>query len=90
MERMQREAPKVYTRMMSAIAKLSAPKEETEDPEALLKYIREECAATRTLIELKKFEKEMEPRLAKAFPQDRQQAAGIFNARETEIQLEHA
>ena len=90
MERMQREAPKVYTRMMSAIAKLSAPKEETEDPEALLKYIREECAATRTLIELKKFEKEMEPRLAKAFPPDRQQAAGIFNARENEIQLEHA
>jgi len=93
--RMEAEAPKVYKRMMAAIAKLRPKPIEAEakeappqgqplpkdDPELYLKWLKETVGCNNTTSGLGTFRAGQEPLLKDAFPSDAERAMEIINAR---------
>ena len=82
-KKMEKEAPKVHKRMMTALDKLRKPSQPLpkDDPESYLKWLTAQCAALTDPEALKKFEQTQVDAISDAFPPDQQQARYIVTAR---------
>jgi phage recombination protein Bet len=82
-QNMEKDAPKVHKRMMSAIDKLRKPAQPMpqDDPEAWLKWLKAQCAAITDPAALDQFEKSQAEAFKQAFPPDAEQSRFIIAQR---------
>ena len=87
-DRMKKEAPKVHSRMVTAIGKLRKPAAPSpaDDPEAYLKWLKAKCAEIELPSDLHAFAKDQAEVLKSAFPPDAEQARHIIEARSKELE----
>ena len=80
---MEKEAPKVHKRMMSAIEKARTPAQPMpgDDPETWLKWIKKQVDGMNTAAKLHTFQLSQADALAQAFPPDADQAKHIIAQR---------
>jgi hypothetical protein len=85
--RMEKDAPKVYNRMMAAIEKAKASQPlPNDDPEAYLKWLTAQCAAINEPSTLHGFAKGQNDAIKSAFPPDAEQARHIIATREKALE----